>query len=138
MTKTTTTNPLIIGLDVDVYFNLHKKCWSVRDRKSRLVIAHAAQVVLSDVTFRVSAAGNARVRREGKKNVHAFARGTVVSIGTLFTIEGSVGVTYNPYKYTTFVNADNERPVYGARLAGFSGRSVQALDTVSTCGKVAA
>lgn len=128
----------LLGRDVDVYFNLHRKCWSVRDRRTRRVIAHVAQIVLSDVTFRVSAAGNARVRREGKKNVHAFARGTVVSIGNLFTIEQAVPVTYNPYKYTTFVNADTERPVHSALLAGFTGRSVLALDTNATCGKVAA
>ena len=134
----TTTTADLIGRDVDVYFNLHRKCWSVRDRATRRVVAHAAQVVLSDVTFRVSAAGNARVRREGRKNVHAFARGTVVSIDTNFTIEAAVSVTYNPYRYTTFVELESERPVHSALLAGFDGKSVVALDTNPLYGKVTA
>lgn len=128
----------LIGSDVDVYFNLNKKCWSVRDRKTRRVVAHAHQIVLSDVTFRVSAAGNARVRREGRKNVHAFARGTVQSIDTNFTIEAARSVTYNPYRYTTFVELESERPVYTALLAGFDGKSVVALDTNPLYGKVGA
>lgn len=133
-----TNNHHLIGTDVDVYFNLHRKCWSVRDRKTRRVVAHAAQVVLSDVTFRVSAAGNARVRREGKKNVHAFARGTVCEDQLRFFVEDTALVTYNPYKFTTFVDAENGWPIYGASFASFNGKIVEALDTVSTCGKVAA
>jgi hypothetical protein len=139
MTNPTTTN--LIGRDVDVYFNLHRKCWSIRDRKTRRVVAHADSVVLSDVTFRVSAAGNARVRAEGRKNVHAFARGTVVNFDgeREFFIEDTARVTYNPYKYTTFVDAYDETPVHGARRVWFDGRTVLALDTNRIgCGKVAA
>lgn len=136
MINTTTTN--LVGRDVDVYFNLHRKCWSVRDRKTRRVVAHVDHIVLSDVSFRVSAAGNARVRREGKKNVHAFARGTVAEDQLRFFVEDTALVTYNPYKFTTFVDAENGWPIYGAAFASFDGKIVEALDTVSTCGRVAA
>jgi hypothetical protein len=125
----TTLNNTILGKDVDVYFNLHRKCWSVRDRHTRRVVAHLDSLVLSDVTFRVSAAGNARVRREGRKNVHAFARGTVAPTAAVPSEARSV--TYNPYKYTTFVDADTEFPVHTAAVAWFDGRSVKALDRES-------
>lgn len=115
----------LIGTEVDVYFNLHKKVWSVRDRKTRRVIAHLDSLVLSDVTFHVSAAGNARVRSEGRKNVHAFARGTVVSTEPEPVPAGAADITYNPHKHTTFVTRYGEHPVTGAMYAYFNGRKVQ-------------
>lgn len=113
-----------VGKKVDVYFNLHKKMWSVRDRKTRRVIAHLDGLVLSDVTFRVSAAGNARVRAEGRKNVHAFASGTVVDDTAHHPPSGMAGVTYNPYRHTTFVTKYGEHPVHDAGMAYFDGRTV--------------
>lgn len=62
---------------VRCYWNLHRKCWSVQDAATRKVIGHATQVLLRDVTFTVSAAGRERVLREQRKNVHAFACGTL-------------------------------------------------------------
>ncbi len=63
---------------VQVYWNLHKDCWSVvaleGDQKGR-VVTHADKVLLRGATFSVQPAGNAKVRREKKKNVHAFVRG---------------------------------------------------------------
>ncbi len=117
----------LIGLDVDVYWNLHSGVWSVRDRRTRLVVAHLNGLVLADVRFRVSAAGNARVRSEGRKNVHAFARGTIVWPAAEETHDlrgGLVQVTYNPYKYTSFVVQDTEEPIYEGRKAWLNGRSV--------------
>ena len=127
----TTTTADLIGRDVDVYFNLHRKVWSVRDRKTRRVVAHLNSVVLSDVTFHVSAAGNARVRAEGRKNVHAFARGTFVGFTADGMEDADTAVTYNPYKYTSFVDAETERPVHAAAQAWLFGRAVLALDTRS-------
>lgn len=124
----------LIGKDVDVYFNLHRKCWSVRDRKTRRVIAHLNGLVLSDVAFRVSAAGNARVRREGRKNVHAFARGTVIGTEPVLPPYGTryVNVAYNPYRFTTFVVKGSETPIHEARRAWFDSRAVMAeFDTAT-------
>lgn len=132
----------IIGMDVDVYFNLHRKLWSVRDRKTRRVVAHLRNVVLTDVKFRVSAAGNARVRSEGRKNVHAFARGTFMGGGGLIPqtlpTEPSdiIEVTYNPYKYTTFVDKATEAPVHEAGAAWLFGRTVLAQPEVAGAARV--
>jgi hypothetical protein len=133
-----TTTASLIGTDVDVYWNLHRKVWSVRDCKTRRVVGHAKNIVLTDVTFRVSAAGNARVRAEGRKNVHAFARGTVSSFGGILPHDDSVSVTYNPYKYTTFVEEVTKRPVHRASIAWLGPRTVFALDTTTQSGKMTA
>lgn len=94
---------------VFVYYNLHKKCWSVKalegENKGR-VIAHSHHVGLRDVTGKVSAAGRERVRRERKKYVHAGIVGELLvldepqSVGDLHPWKE---VTYNPYKHDTFV-----------------------------------
>lgn len=119
---------------VEVYRNLNQPgiTYSVRstcaDRYNRLVIAHVAGIVLSDVEFRVSVAGRDRVRQTGRKNVHALVRGEVVAVkdlrprrsqshqlitGTPWnpTPSGCL-IKYNPYKYDTFVVAETNSPIY--------------------------
>ena len=82
---------------VRVYRNLHKKCISVR--QDGLVQCHAKNVVLKDCKFIVSEAGQARVRNEGKKNVHAFIEGHVKSDYRVESMSdfGWDTVYYNPY-----------------------------------------
>ena len=70
------------------------------------VIAHERAVDLIDVTWVVQPAGNARVRREKRKNVHAFARGTLAEDGViLYSADICFAniVRYNPYENTTFM-----------------------------------
>ena len=107
---------------VQVYWNLHKKCWSVvaleGEQKGR-VVSHTDKVLIEDATFAVQPAGNARVRREGRKNVHAFVRGTWLS--ALCQGASRRGVMYNPYKYETFVFSDNKEPVFSAKSVAMLG-----------------
>lgn len=53
-----------------IYKNLTKGCWSVRYKGK--VIAHADNILAEGVEFRVNEKGRDRVRREGKKYVHAY------------------------------------------------------------------
>jgi hypothetical protein len=107
----------LIGERVEVYWNLHKDCFSVRalsgPDKGR-VVAHTRIIDLADVTFVVRPAGRARVLAEGRKNVHAFVRGTVTA-----SLDGVVTpyteVTYNPYVTDSFVSRKD-----GTRLQGAS------------------
>lgn len=98
------------------YFNLHRRCFSIRDVSTGLVIAHANIVRLRDVNLKVSEAGRQRVIREQRKNVHAGIEGTLVSADTqeqmMLTHRR---VTYNPYVTPTFVYVDTREPV---RYAG--------------------
>ncbi len=67
-------------MKVEVYWNFHRKLFSIRAAEGRekgRVIAHAYHVTLWGAEFRVSAAGRERVRREKRKNVHAVVRGTL-------------------------------------------------------------
>lgn len=98
----TTKGPFVpadhLGELVDAYWNLHRKCYSVRSPKTRRVLGHSHRLVLGDVTFRVSEAGRQRVLREGRKNVHAFVRGTVLDDWPeRHPISGRRALTYNPY-----------------------------------------
>jgi hypothetical protein len=110
-------------MKVFVYFNLHKKCFSVKalegERKGR-VIAHKDEILIYKPTFKVSEAGRQRVLREKRKNVHAGVVGEWLynpfDAATIFLIQQSSGaaVMYNPYKYDSFVYKATEQKVDGA------------------------
>ena len=102
---------------VRIYWNLHKKCFSVQDYKTGRVIAYKNLVHLTDVKFHVRTGGNQRVRDEGRKNVHAFMIGNLVAGASEFAdVADAIGreVTYNPYKYETFVTVCDKEPVMEA------------------------
>jgi hypothetical protein len=60
---------------IRAYYNLHKKCFSVQDYKTGLVIEHTDKLFVTNAMFVVRKSGNERVKQEGKKNVHAFVNG---------------------------------------------------------------
>ena len=85
---------------VFVYFNLHKKVWSVR--QSGKVVGHTEHIMLKDCRFLVGKKGRERVIREGKKNVHAGVSGYIVdNVPNGYSHQE---LTYNPYKYEGFVS----------------------------------
>tara|TARA_Y100001951_G_C11068087_1_gene144543 strand:+ start:91 stop:516 length:426 start_codon:yes stop_codon:yes gene_type:complete len=103
---------------IEVYRNLHKDCWSVRQKG--IVRFHCYKVHLRDCEFVVQPAGRAKVLREKKKNVHAFVRGHLCDVcdsnphweDDLYTCIWDE-VEYNPYKADTFTTWENI-PVTGA------------------------
>ena len=109
------------GIDSDkpisVYWNLHEHRFSiVQDNK---VVRHLLGFGLRDCVLRVQPAGNARVRDEMRKNVHAYIKGMLDSHVGCFVRE--VGkATYNPYKHESFVMVDTGEPVYEADFIDFS------------------
>ena len=103
-------------MKADVYLNLHKDAVSVRSRETEnygKVVAHKPKVHIADATFVVQPAGREKCRENETKNVHAFVRGEWTEAEKVLYGEP---VTYNPYKYDTFVQAENEEPVEGADL----------------------
>ena len=105
----------MLGKKVRVYFNLHKKVFSVQCRKSGRVIAHVNKIFLDDVTYKVRQGGRDKVLKEKRKNVHAFIEGTVTTGKAIKCVLGST--TYNPYKYDSFVIRASEKPIYNANKA---------------------
>ena len=116
-----------------VYRNLHQNCWSVKalsgPHKGRVVL-HAAEVMVAEPEFRVNEAGRQKVLREKRKNVHAGVVGRIYQATVLeeryattpttcvrvdaapdgehyVDHEAYREVTYNPYKFDSFVFADN-------------------------------
>jgi hypothetical protein len=116
---------LEVGQEVFVYFNLHKKVFSVKDVKTGLVVAHTETIALEDVTFKVSEAGRQRVLKEQRKNVHAGVRGKYT--GTLTTNQLGREATYNPYKFSSFVDKSSEEPLKEARVVHLENKKVYYL-----------
>jgi hypothetical protein len=116
-------DPVVLPVRVRVYRNLNatsgmpgERVFSVQDAATRRVVAHVSRIRLVDVRFIVSLAGQARVRREHRKNVHAFVEGTPVpwvEVG-----EAAVGrmVRYDPYVLDGFVDALSDVPVVSATV----------------------
>jgi hypothetical protein len=116
---------------VFVYYNLHRRVWSIKALSSEgsikrgRVFAHASNVQLIDCTLKVSEAGRQRVIRERRKNVHAGVVGELVSYLEALPARDtttewpapadSVAITYNPYIAATFFRKDNGAPVTTAR-----------------------
>ena len=116
---------------VFVYWNLHKKCWSVR--QSGIVVKHTDDISLKDCRFLVGVSGLERVREEKRKNVHAGVSEYVIrEIDIPYGQSGSeCEVIYNPYKYETFVDYYDHEPILHSDFAtldnGPDGKSVYAL-----------
>ena len=93
------------GDRVEIYRNLHNDTFSIR-RNGKVVkhLANSQSIFLKDVKFAVQPAGREKVRREGKKNVHAFIRGTYLAPSTFphttseFKAKCTEWVSYNPYQ----------------------------------------
>lgn len=122
------------------YFNLHKKCFSVKAleglHKGR-VIHHASEALLHDVTFRVSEAGRQKVLAERRKNVHAGVVGQLVRLVPFPSgmptvsqgLESSLlrgaelaafmaeaePISYNPYLQGSFYRLPSKQPVLSAQ-----------------------
>ena len=98
-----------------VYWNIQKKTWSVR--QSGKVVAHTDTIYMKDCRFLVGKAGQARVRREGKKNVHAGVSGYLAMNAEFHKqqVDRDCWVTYNPYKHDTFIQrtgvCDDKYPI---------------------------
>ena len=114
---------------VFVYYNLHRHLWSIKalegPQKGR-VVGYSDTVLLSNAVPKVSEAGRQRVLREKRKNVHAGI------VGELVHREGEgyfpgFEVTYNPYKYASFVYKDTEEAYSGSEYAYMDNRRVYTL-----------
>jgi hypothetical protein len=110
----------VLNKNVEVYYNLHKKCLSVRKRG--LVIDHVSSILLKNAEFVVQPAGRKRVVKEKRKNVHAYIRGERVAVASF---DGkSERITYNPYKNKSFVSVETGKPVYKKAIVAITGKDI--------------
>lgn len=107
----------------EVYRNLHRDTYSIRNKATGLVSFYSNHVVL----------------QSGHKNVHAFVRGALVARGVRardklsevkldFCLSHKLQeITYNPRKYASFVVKDTLYPIYGTEFVLLSPKAVYAL-----------
>jgi hypothetical protein len=96
---------------VYVYFNLHKKVWSVR--QDGKIVEHTKYIMLKDARFLVGKAGREKVLREQRKNVHAGVSGYIVE-RVPNVPDFCTTVSYNPYKDKTFISYATDMPILWA------------------------
>lgn len=98
----------------DVYRNLTRRCWSVRERGR--VVAHLQSLTLAGAVMVVRPGSRARVLQTGHREVHAWIRGTVVPhVGVP---AGVVRLRYQPFEVGHFTD-ECGRPVVAAASVFF-------------------
>jgi hypothetical protein len=100
-----------LGTRVRVYWNLHKKTFSIQDTHTGRVIGHSQHIVIEDASFVVRQGGRLKVIETRRKNVHAFVVGRLTSVTAqpLKKVRSLTELTYNPYKYDAFVTKVNDQ-----------------------------
>ena len=118
---------------VRVYRNLHRKLYSIQTYikgKGWRVTEYADSLSLRRVEFVVRDAGRERVRRENRKNVHAYVTGILTHLPDPYTfLDTSNRVSYDPYTMETF-EVDTGRdwePIYKAKYAHFTQHGAWAV-----------
>lgn len=106
-----------------IYRNLHNGKLSIKNNTTGLVVGYCDSIKMSDVRFKVSEAGIARIRRDKRKSVVATVNGHITSLtGFVSRLGRKVEVDrlarqyvptnriyFNPYKYTSFVTGDGSQ-----------------------------
>ena len=87
---------------IRVYYNLHRKCFSIQDYQTGLVTEHTDKLFMTNAMFVVRKSGNERVKKEGKKNVHAFVNGIRQPKWQNTDHCNNYEVKYNPYTMDFF------------------------------------
>ena len=104
-----------INKKVMVHYNLNKHTFSITYKNK--LITHADHIKLNDVEFRVRPGGRDKVLKDKRKNVHAFVIGTLLEYckypcESLPNETNNNIVTYDPYKYSSYVMKDTKEPIY--------------------------
>ncbi|MDT0160444.1 hypothetical protein [Bacillus sp. AG4(2022)] len=79
------------------------KLFSIKDKKSGLVVAHGDSFKVTDVTCKVREGGRQRVIKDKRKNVHAFLIATYAGECNFDTGE-MTELYYDPYTLDAFIN----------------------------------
>jgi hypothetical protein len=103
-------NEELIGKRLYAYWNLHDNVWSLSPDGGR-VVGYCEGFTMENVELRVRKGGNAQANREGRKNVHAYAVGTVTSIGEAAPEEMDRRISYNPFKGDYFYDKGTDERI---------------------------
>ena len=90
---------------LDVYRNLNNGLFSLRDSKSKLVLAHGEDFLFNVDSIFVSKKAQQRVRKDMRRSVHAYFKGNVIDNQEFEVVSK---VRYNPYEHDTFISEDGD------------------------------
>ena len=114
-----TIKPLDLTKPVNVYRNLHKKCWSIKQGK--YVVAYADNILLKDCKFHVNPNGIDKIRESGRKQVIAWVRGIITDPADFLEFNKKNGcniyyrvVKFNPKKHRSFIMGITQQPIHTA------------------------
>lgn len=117
----------LIGGFFRVHFNLRTTQWSVASlagpRKGR-VVANVDDITLTGVRLIVSESGLRRVKRDGRRAVHAWVHGTVIAVNARSGVDGLTRISYNPKPK----NPQDFDPYFRVQTASGAGRIVTEAD----------
>ena len=107
----------LVSYRAKCYRNLNKPgvTWSIVNSSTGLVDQYANKVILENVSFKVSKTGQSRVRKEKRKNVHAFVVGSIIT-----NVPDNLKLfraTYNPYRDDGFRLIDGTTTLTSVRYA---------------------
>src|SRR5690606_22096230 len=113
--------PVTVGQRVKVYRNLNKpeffSIMAADGPAAGRVLGYAKAVEIANVTFRISQKSRERLLRDKRRNVHAFAVGTLVSVADELPADSLswARITYQPYTQGFFFDRNQpQQPVQGA------------------------
>lgn len=88
----------------EVYRNLHNNKFSIRDKKTKLVVAHGNDFFLNVIGSGKSKAGQKKAKLTGVRNVHLWLVGNLIEVSTeeVKLLE----LTYNPFLHSEFIFVD--------------------------------
>lgn len=118
---------------VRVYRNLHKKTYSIQKWIDGrwLVVKHADNFFLRNVSFVVKESGRRRVLRDKRKNAHAFICGFYYSknyrLASNETLKTQI-IRYDPYKMGYFFDIETNCKVNQAFIVAFFEDGVKAIN----------
>ncbi|WP_417353557.1 hypothetical protein [Flavobacterium alkalisoli] len=92
----------IIGQNVTIYFNLHKKLWSVKHKGK--VVAHVENVTIQPTKYHVNENARLKVINQKCRSVHAWINGKLIDFEAK-EVDGTT-VSYNPYKLGQFYDCE--------------------------------
>ena len=100
---------------VQVYFNLHKKCFSQRNKRENRVMFYSHNLYLENAKFIVNESGRKKVLQTKVKNVHAYIEAELFLPQPVFFKEPKgTRIRYNPYLFESFVDSE-ENIIYNAK-----------------------
>lgn len=113
-------------LNVSVYRNLNNNCFSIKDRKSCLVVAHGDGFVIKNAVMKVGK-GRLRVLKNKQKNVHAYINGEFS--GNLDLEVGLLDeIYYNPYSLDCFINNRTKEKIVKCKSVYFKNGKCYILE----------